>query len=146
MTSVIRSIQKTLLVAALLLACSLIPVTSASAASAATDQTRVIVMLAVSDASITNMQAADALLASLPAGDYTVINRPNTLPYLTLSAGASAMSVLQSSGLVASVERDGAVSASSSARGGSSRKRCKKVTLRDGSVVQMCKKAPRHAR
>lgn len=143
MTLVIRSVQKTLLIAALIVVGSLFAVTGADAATGSSDQTRVIVTLAVPesapDAQTAVNQATDNLLASLPAGDYTVVNRPTVLPYLTLSVGTSAMSVLQSSGLVASVERDATVSASSSRS--KRARRCKKVTLRDGTVVRMCKKS-----
>jgi hypothetical protein len=143
MTSVIRSVQKTLLIAALLVVGSLFTVTGADAATGSNGQTRVIVTLAVPesapDAQAAIAQTTDALLASLPVGDYTVVNRPTVLPYLTLSVGTSAMSVLQSSGLVASVERDATVSASSSKSKGA--RRCKKVTLSNGTVVRMCKKS-----
>lgn len=107
------SVRKLLLAAAVLVLSSLLPVTSASALPAAATQSRVIVKLALPpEADATSIyQATDSLLAVLPVGDYTVVNRPSTLPYLTLSAGASAMSVLRSSSLVASIERDGTVSA-----------------------------------
>ncbi|MBI4897314.1 MAG: hypothetical protein HY827_02985 [Actinobacteria bacterium] len=138
----IRTVQKTLLIAALCAVGSLFTVTGADAATGSNGQTRVIVTLAVPesapDAQTAVNQATNDLLAALPAGDYTVVNRPTVLPYLTLSVGTSAMSVLQSSGLVASIERDATVSASSSK--GKRARHCKKVTLRDGSVVRMCKK------
>lgn len=136
-------LNKLLLVAAVLVVSSLLPVTGASAASTAAGQTRVIVKLAVSDtapdrvAAIT--QTTDGLLASLPAGDYSVVYRPSVLPYLTLSAGPSALSVLQSSSLVASVERDEVVSAATT-----SKRKCKKVRLGNGTVVKLCKKSKTH--
>lgn len=136
----VHSLNKLLLVAAVLVVSSLLPVTGASAASTATGQNRVIVKLAVSDtapdptAAIT--QVTDGLLASLPVGDYSVVYRPSVLPYLTLSAGPSAMSVLQSSNLVASIERDEVVSATTT-----SKRKCKRVRLGDGSLVRLCKKS-----
>ena len=135
--------QKFLLIGALLVVSALLPVAGASAAPTAANQTRVIVTLAVPqshpDASAAIAQTTDALLATLPAGDYTVINRPSVLPYLTLSTGASAMSVLRSSGLVAAIERDGTVS--SSKVSGKGKRKCKVLTLGNGSIVKMCKKA-----
>lgn len=137
----IHSLNKLLLVAAVLVVGSLLPVTGASAASTAAGQTRVIVQLAVSDSAPDRAaaiaQVTDGLLASLPAGDYSVVYRPSALPYLTLSAGPSVMSVLQSSSLVVSVENDEAVSAAASKR---AKRKCKKVRLGDGSLVKLCKK------
>lgn len=119
--------------------CSLLPVTAASAAPADA-QTRVIVKLATSDSAPSSESiavATNALLASLPAGDFTLINRSTSIPYLTLSAGASAMSVLQSSSLVASIERDGTVSKAASAS--KTKTKCKRVK-RKGKKVKVCKK------
>lgn len=136
-----RCARKTIVVTALLVMGSLAPsVSSAFATPATTGQTRVIVTLAVPesapDASVAIGQTTDALLATLPADDYTVVNRPYVLPFLTLSVGTSAMSVLRSSSLVASLERDGTVSAVSAPRGGNKRK-CKT----HGTRAKTCKKA-----
>ena len=134
-----NSLKKALFVAAVMVIGSLLPVTAASAAPADA-QTRVIVTLATSDSapgSDAIATATDALLATLPSGDYTLINRPTSLPYLTLSAGASAMSVLQSSSLVASIESDGTVSKAAAA--GEAKKKCKRVK-RKGKKVKVCKK------
>ncbi|MBI5310644.1 MAG: hypothetical protein HZB14_06410 [Actinobacteria bacterium] len=130
-------LNKALFVAAVLAISSLLPVTAASAAPPADAQTRVIVTLATPDSapgSDSIPARVDALLATLPAGGFRVINRPTTLPYLTLSVGTPAMSVLQSSGLVASIERDGTVS-----KAASGETRCKRVK-RKGKKVKVCKK------
>lgn len=136
------AIAVTAVVFALLAFASIRPATASGADGQ--DRTRVIVTLAVveADASAETIAlAADALLAILPVDDYTLVNRPNVLPYLTLSAGPSALSVLQSSGLVAHLERDGAVSAASGKGKSKPKKRkCKKLKLGDGSVVRVCKR------
>lgn len=85
----------------------------ATGATAAPSEQRVIAELAM-PAGATPEQiasATDALLASLPVGTYTLNNRYSTLPYVALSAGPIALSVLQQSGLVAAVYSDGVVSA-----------------------------------
>ena len=130
-----NSLKNILFVAAVLVISSLLPVTAASA-SPTGEQTRVIVKLAVPDSAPESVATTtDALLASLPAGDFTLINRSTSLPYLTLSSGKSAMSVLQSSGLVASIEVDGTVSKAAAA----SKTKCKRVK-RNGKKVKVCKK------
>lgn len=132
-----NSLRKILFVAAVLVISSLLPVTAASA-SPAGEQTRVIVKLAVPNSAPESVATTtDALLASLPAGDFTLINRSTSLPYLTLSSGKSAMSVLQSSSLVASIEVDGTVSKAAAAS--KSKTKCKRVK-RKGKKVKVCKK------
>lgn len=133
------ALKKALFVAAIMVIGSLLPVTAASA-DPADSQTRVIVTLATADAAPSSETIAtitENLLGTLPTGDYTVINRPVALPYLTLSVGASAMSVLQSSSLVASIERDETVSKAASAA--KTKTKCKRVK-RKGKKVKVCKK------
>lgn len=130
-----NSLVKSLFVAAILVIGSLLPVTAASDAPSDA-QSRVIVTLAAPDSAPGAVATTtDALLASLPAGDFTLINRSATLPFLTLSVGQSAMSVLQSSSLVASIEADGTVSKAASA----AKTKCKRVK-RKGKKVKVCKK------
>ena len=116
--------KKLLIFSALLVAAALLPVSAASAAQP--KQTRVIVTLATAvdadGAAIS--QATDTLLAALPGGDYKVTNRYEFLPLVAISAGPATLavlSVLQHSGLVVAIERDGTVTAASSA------KKCKTV-------------------
>jgi hypothetical protein len=69
------------------------------------------------------------LLAALPGGDYTVTNRYEVLPFVALSAGPAtlaSLSVLQQSGLVVAIERDGTVNAASSTKKCKTVKRSKK--------------------
>ncbi|MBJ7354682.1 MAG: hypothetical protein JHC98_07645 [Thermoleophilaceae bacterium] len=90
---------------------ALLPAVGASAA--APEQQRVIAQLNLAEGASPEQIAAttDALLASLPAGSFNLNNRYSTLPYVALSAGPQALSVLQHSDLVASIYRDGVVSA-----------------------------------
>ena len=107
--------KKLLLFTALLAVAALLPAAAASAAQPV--QTRVIVTLVVpeatagADPSTAISEATEALLATLPGGDYTVTNRYTVMPFVALTAGASTLSVLQQSSLVAAIERDGTVSA-----------------------------------
>lgn len=105
--------MKKLALFALTAAC--IAVIPAAGASAAPAQQRLIVQLALpAGAAPEQISAAtDQLLASLPAGSYKLNNRYGTLPYVALSAGPIALSVLQQSDLVASLYSDGVVSAAS---------------------------------
>lgn len=103
---------------------------SASAANGDASQ-RVIAELALPYNAAPSQIAAttDQLLASLPTGDYSVNNRYSTLPYVALSAGPSALSVLQQSDLVAAVHSDRVVSAAKRKAGKKakkSKKSCKK--------------------
>jgi hypothetical protein len=129
-----ESPKKLLLILALIAAAALLPVGNASAAAPA--NTRVIVTLAVAaDADGAAISAAtDALLTTLPGGDYTVTNRYEVLPYVALSAGPNTLSVLQQSGLVAAIERDGTVTAASSMT------KCKTVKARKGKKAKASKK------
>jgi hypothetical protein len=136
-----ESPKKLFLLLSLLLAAVLLPVSSASASAAA--KTRVIVTLAVpaaADQSAAISQATDALLASLPGGDYTVTNRYTAVPYVAISAGPATLavlSVLQQSGLVAAIERDVTVTAASSG------KKCKTVKAsKKGKRAKKCPAAP----
>lgn len=63
--------------------------------------------------------ATDAVLSLLPAGSFDVNNRYSTLPYVAISAGPTALSVLRASDLVVGISSDGVVSAASS------KKKCK---------------------
>lgn len=128
--------MKKLALIALLAACvaAAVPVTGAQADS---KQKRVIVELAVPGGNSSSEIAAvtDELLGSLPAGSYTLLNRYVTLPYVALSAGPSALSVLRQSDLVVSVYDDGVVSAAAK------HKKCKrhgksKKTCRSGRTTQ----------
>ena len=106
--------MKKLLVISLIAAfAALLPAVGASAA--APEQQRVIAQLNLAEGASSEQIAAttDALLGSLPAGSFTLNNRYSTLPYVALSAGPQALSVLQQSGLVASIYRDGVVTAAS---------------------------------
>lgn len=115
----------------------------ATGAAAAPEQQRVIAELAL-PAGATPEQiasATDALLGSLPAGTYTLNNRYSTLPYVALSAGPIALSVLQQSGLVAAIHSDGVVSAASKPKKKCKRgkkkhakKACKKTRTTENSV------------
>lgn len=104
--------KKLVLIALLAAFAAVIP---AAGAGAVTPEQRVIAQLALpGDATPEQIAAAtDDLLASLPAGSYTLNNRYSTLPYVALSAGPIALSVLQQSNLVAGVFSDGVVSAAS---------------------------------
>lgn len=121
--------KKLLLFTALLVAAALLPVSSASAAEPT--QTRVIVTLAVpagADGAAIS-QATATLLATLPGGDYTVTNRYEVLPFVAVSAGPAtlaALSVMQQSGLVVAIERDGTVNAASTTKKCKTVKRSKK--------------------
>ena len=106
--------MKKLLVISLIAAfAALLPAVGASAA--APEQQRFIAQLNLAEGASSEQIAAttDALLASLPAGSYTLNNRYSTLPYVALSAGPLALSVLQQSDLVVSIYRDGVVTAAS---------------------------------
>lgn len=106
--------MKKLLVISLIAAfAALLPAVGASAA--APEQQRVIAQLNLVEGASPEQIAAttDALLASLPADSFTLNNRYSTLPYVALSAGSQALSVLQHSDLVASIYRDGVVTAAS---------------------------------
>jgi hypothetical protein len=116
----------------------LLPAAGADAAAPA--QQRVIVQLNLAEGAAPEQIAAttDALLALLPAGSFTLNNRYSALPYVALSAGPLALSVLQQSGLVASVFRDEVVAAASKApakckHGKHAKKSCKsKATTKNG--------------
>lgn len=106
--------MKKLLVISLIAAfAAILPAVGASAA--APEQQRVIAQLNLVEGASPEQIAAttDALLASLPADSFTLNNRYSTLPYVALSAGSQALSVLQHSDLVASIYRDGVVTAAS---------------------------------
>jgi hypothetical protein len=109
--------KKLLLITVLAAAAALVPAAAANAAAAPAGQQRLIVTLALPANATTEQitSTTNSLLASLPAGDYTLNNTYSTLPYVALSAGPSALSVLQQSGLVAAIASDGVVSASSTA-------------------------------
>jgi hypothetical protein len=110
----IATFMKKLLVISLIAAfAALLPAVGASAA--APEQQRFIAQLNLAEGASPEQIAAttDALLASLPAGSYTLNNRYSTLPYVALSAGPLALSVLQQSDLVVSIYRDGVVTAAS---------------------------------
>jgi hypothetical protein len=112
----------------------------AAAEAAAPTPQRVIVQLnAPANATPEQITAlTDTVLALLPASSFTVNNRYSTLPYVALSAGPTALSVLKQSGLVVSVYDDEVVSAtaaSSSKKG----KNCKKPGKKS---KKPCKKKP----
>lgn len=104
--------KKLVLIALLAAFAAVLPVAGAGAASS---EQRVIAELALPTGATPAQiaTATDDLLASLPAGSYTLNNRYSTLPYVALSAGPIALSVLQQSGLVAALHSDGVVSAAS---------------------------------
>jgi hypothetical protein len=108
--------KKLLLIALIAAAAALLPAAGASAA--APQKQRVIAELNLAPGATPEQisAATDALLASLPADSYSLNNRYSTLPYVALSAGSEALSVLKQSDLVANVYSDGVVSASSSAK------------------------------
>jgi hypothetical protein len=106
--------MKKLLVISLLAAfAAFLPAAGASAAEPA--QQRVIAQLNLAEGAAPEQIAAttDALLGALPAGSFSVNNRYSTLPYVALSAGPLALSVLQQSDLVVAIYRDGVVTAAS---------------------------------
>jgi hypothetical protein len=111
---------------------AILPAVGASAA--APEEQRVIAQLnLVEGASPAQIAATtDALLGSLPADSFTLNNRYSTLPYVALSAGPQALSVLQHSDLVASIYRDGVVTAAATKKpknckhGKHAKKACKK--------------------
>lgn len=109
--------KKLLIITVLAAVAAIVPAT-ANAAAAPTAQPRYIVTLAVAPTatSVEITSATDLLLASLPAGDFILNNRYSTLPYVALSAGPSALSVLQQSGLVTAITSDGVVTASSTTK------------------------------
>lgn len=117
---------------------AILPAVGASAA--VPEQQRVIAQLNLAEGSSPEQIAAttDALLASLPAGSFTLNNRYSTLRYVALSAGPQALSVLQQSGLVAAIYRDGVVTAASKKpknckHGKHAKKTCnKKSTTKNG--------------
>ena len=118
---------------------AILPAVGASAA--APEQQRVIAQLNLAEGASPEQIAAttDALLGSLPAGSFTLNNRYSTLPYVALSAGPQALSVLQQSGLVASIYRDGVVTAASKKskkckHGKHSKKTCKKKSTTKNGV------------
>jgi hypothetical protein len=101
----------------------------AAGASAATPvQQRYIAQLNLAEGASTEQIAAttDALLGSLPTGSFTLNNRYSTLPYVALSAGPLALSVLQQSDLVVAIYRDGVVTAASSSKKSQQAKHAKK--------------------
>lgn len=105
--------MKKILVISILAAFAAILPAGASAAEPA--QQRVIAQLNLAKSAAPEQIAAttDALLGALPAGSFSVNNRYSTLPYVALSAGPQALSVLQQSDLVVAVYRDGVVTAAS---------------------------------
>jgi hypothetical protein len=106
--------MKKLLAISLLAAfAAILPAVGASAAEPA--QQRVIAQLNLAEGATPEQIAAttDALLGSLPNGSFSANNRYSTLPYVALSAGLPALSVLQQSDLVVAVYRDGVVTAAS---------------------------------
>ena len=118
---------------------AILPAVGASAA--APEQQRVIAQLNLAEGASPEQIAAttDALLGSLPAGSFTLNNRYSTLPYVALSAGPQALSVLQQSGLVATIYRDEVVTAASSKpkkckHGKHSKKTCKKKSTTENGV------------
>jgi hypothetical protein len=125
--------MKKLLVISLLAAfAAFLPAVGASAA--APEQQRVIAQLNLAEGASPEQIATttDALLGSLPVGSFSVNNRYSTLPYVALSAGPLAQSVLQQSDLVVAVYRDEVVTAASkkskkckSAKKKHSKKTCK---------------------
>jgi hypothetical protein len=109
--------MKKLLAIALIAAfAALLPAAGASAA--APTQQRYIAQLNLAEGASPEQIAAttDALLGSLPAGSFNLNNRYSTLPYVALSAGPQALSVLQQSDLVVAIYRDGVVTAASTSK------------------------------
>jgi hypothetical protein len=141
-----ESARKLSILITVIVGCALLPTSSASAATTAKPaQVRVIVTLALpaqapgSDTGAAIAQATDALLALLPANDYSVTNRYTVMPYVALSAGPvtrSLLSVLQSNGLVAAVEKDKTVAAASS-----SKSKCKTSKSSKKAKRSKCKRA-----
>jgi hypothetical protein len=124
--------KKLLLIALLAAIAAILP---AAGASAAPQQQRVIAELNLASGATPEQisAATDALLAALPAGSYSLNNRYSTLPYVAISAGQEALSVLQHSDLVAHVYSDGVVTAASTTKkskkcktGKHAKKTCKK--------------------
>ncbi|MBI2692395.1 MAG: hypothetical protein HYX29_10690 [Solirubrobacterales bacterium] len=106
--------MKKLLVISLLAAfAAILPAAGASAAEPA--QQRVIAQLNLAEGAAPEQITAttDALLRALPNGSFSVNNRYSTLPYVALSAGPLALSVLQQSDLVVAIYRDWVVTAAS---------------------------------
>ncbi|MGH2958294.1 MAG: hypothetical protein ACRDKE_01710 [Solirubrobacterales bacterium] len=115
---------------------------AAGASAAAPAQQRVIAQLNVpADAAPEQIAATtDALLGALPLGSFSVNNRYSTLPYVALSAGPLALSVLQQSGLVVAIYRDEVVTAASkpkkckSSKKKQAKKTCKKKSTTENKV------------
>lgn len=130
--------KKLLLIALLAAFAAVLPVAGASAAAA--PQKRVIAELNLAAGATPDQisAATDTLLAALPAGSYTLNNRYSTLPYVALSAGPDALSVLQHSDLVAGVYDDGVVTAASKTKkckhGHHAKKACKNTGNTEKSV------------
>ncbi|MGK2877314.1 MAG: hypothetical protein ACSLFF_01860 [Solirubrobacterales bacterium] len=127
--------MKKLLIIALFAAfAAILPAAGASAAAPA--QQRLIAQLNLAEGATPEQITAttDALLAALPAGSFSVSNRYSTLPYVALSAGPQALSVLRQSDLVAGVYSDGVVTAASKKS-----KECKGVKKKSKKT---CKKKP----
>jgi hypothetical protein len=131
--------MKKLLVIALL-ATFVATLPAAGASAAAPEQQRYIAQLNLAEGTSPEQIAAttDALLGSLPAGSFTLNNRYSTLPYVALSAGSKALSVLQQSDLVVAIYRDGVVTAASSSKkckhGKKSKKTCKNKSATKNGV------------
>lgn len=97
--------KKLVLIALVAALAAVLPAATAGAAPA--PQQRVIVEFNP------ELSTADAVLSLLPTGSFVVNNRYSTLPYVAISAGPTALSVLRASGLVVGIYSDGAVSAAS---------------------------------
>lgn len=111
--------KKLVLIALVSALAAILPAAGASAAPAT--QARVIVELnaGLNATPVQIASTTDAVLSTLPTGSFTVNNRYSTLPYVALSAGPTALSVLRASGLVVAIHDDEVVSAASK------KKKCK---------------------
>lgn len=137
-------------VTAALAAFVFMPAGSASAADGSADQ-RVIVELALpANASADQIAAAaDAVIAELPTGSYSITNRYSTIPYLGLSVAPNALSILNASSNVVAIHRDEVVSVAPSAPAavagsvkGKKAKKCTKSKTKAGKKkYKACKKA-----
>lgn len=109
----------------------------AAAASTPAGHERVIVSLAVAEPTAATIAGTtDQLLASLPAGEYTLLNRFTAVPNVNLTVSAAGRAALEASALVAAIERDGTVRAAA-------KRKCKTYTTSTGTKIRICKRRTR---
>lgn len=148
-TGLSPQMRKFLLISVIAVVSAFVFVPAASASSDANQ--RVIVELALpANAAADQIAAtADAVIAELPTGSYSVTNRYSLIPYLGLSVSPAALAILNSSSSVTAVHRDEVVSAAPSAPAavaggvkGKKAKKCKKSKTKAGKKkYKACKKA-----